>query len=84
MQGKDTIKSTFDQLFEAATSFTQNLKDREVDKYVKKFTALKFILLMSFAQLNQLKSLRDISNHLNDEQLAEAIALSEIGASEDI
>jgi len=82
MQGKDTIKSTFDQLFEAATSFTQNLKDREVDKYVKKFTALKFILLMSFAQLNQLKSLRDISNHLNDEQLAEAIALSEISASQ--
>ena len=82
MQGKDTIKSTFDQLFEAVTSFTQNLKDREVDKYVKKFTALKFILLMSFAQLNQLKSLRDISNHLNDEQLAEAIALSEISASQ--
>ena len=82
MQGKDTIKSTFDQLFAAVTSFTQNLKNREVDKYVKKFTALKFILLMSFAQLNQLKSLRDISNHLNDEQLAEAIALSEISASQ--
>ncbi len=26
---------------------------------------------MSFAQLNQLRSLRDISNHLDDEQLAE-------------
>ncbi len=82
MQGKDTTISTFDQLFEAVTSFTQNLKDREVDKYVKKFTALKFILLMSFAQLNQLKSLRDISNYLNDEQLAEAIALSSISASQ--
>ncbi len=82
MQGKDTTISTFDQLFEAVTSFTQNLKDRGVDKYIKKFTALKFILLMSFAQLNQLKSLRDISNHLNDEQLAEAIALTSISASQ--
>jgi len=51
-------------------------------KYTKKFTALKFILLMSFAQLNQLRSLHDISNHLNDEQLAEAIAFTSISASQ--
>ncbi len=82
MQGKDTTISTFDQLFAAVTSFIQNPKGREVDKYVKIFTAFKFILLMSFAQLNQLKSLREISEQLDEDQLAEAIALSEISASQ--
>ncbi len=47
MQGKDTTKSTFSQLFKAVTDFSQSFSKTEVDKYVKKFTALKFILLMS-------------------------------------
>ena len=62
MQGKDTTISTFTQLFKAVTSFSQSFNQTGVDKYVKKFTALKFVLLMSFAQLKQLKSLRDISS----------------------
>jgi len=37
---------------------------------------------MSFAQLNQLKSLRDICSNLDDEQLAEAINLTCISASQ--
>ncbi len=82
MQGKDTTISTFDQFFKAVNSFSQNLKNREVDKYVKKFTTFKFILLMSFAQLKQLKSLRDISSNLGDEQLAVAINRSDISASQ--
>jgi len=82
MYGKDTTKSTFDQLFETVTSFTQKLKDREVDKYIKKFTLLKFILLMSFTQLNQLKSLRDISSNLDDEKLAELLNLTSISAAQ--
>jgi hypothetical protein len=82
MYGKDTTKSTFDQLFEAVTSFTQNLKNREVDKYIKKFTLLKFILLMSFAQLNQLKSLRDISSTLDEEKLSESLELISISAAQ--
>ena len=82
MHGKVTTISTYNQLLEAVTSFTQNLMGLEVDKYIKKITALKCVLLMSFAQLNQLRSLRDISNHLIDEELAEAIALSEISASQ--
>lgn len=82
MYGKDTTKSTFDQLFETVTSFTQHLKDREVDKYIKKFTLLKFILLMSFTQLKQLKSLRDISSSLDDENLAEMLELTSISAAQ--
>ena len=82
MYGKDTTKSTFDQLFEAVTRYTENLKNREVDKYIKKFTLLKFILLMSFAQLNQLKSLRDISSTLDEEKLSKSLELVSISAAQ--
>jgi hypothetical protein len=82
MQGKDTTISTFTQLFKAVTSFSQSFNQTGVDKYVKKFTALKFVLLMSFAQLKQLKSLRDISSNLGDEQLARALKLESISASQ--
>ena len=82
MYGKDTTKSTFDQLFEAVTCYTENLKNREVDKYIKKFTLLKFILLMSFAQLNQLKSLRDISSTLDEEKLSKSLELVSISAAQ--
>jgi hypothetical protein len=53
MQGKDTIKSTFVQLFEPIFSknFHKLLQKLEVDKYVKKLTACKFVVLMIFAQL---------------------------------
>jgi len=71
MQGKGTIKSTFFQLFEPIFSqnFYQLLQKLEVDKYVKKLTALKFIILMVFAQLEQLTCLREISNSLNNKQI---------------
>ncbi len=82
MYGKDTTKSTFIQLFESVLSFNLRQKYWEVDKYVKKFTAIKFILLMSYAQLKQLRSLRDISSNLNDEQLARSLQLSSISASQ--
>src|SRR5690554_6249321 len=82
MQGKDTTKSTFNQFFQSVLRFKKYLKTLEVDKYVKKFTAFKFILLMSFAQLNQLKSLRDISRNLNSEQLSQSIDLSSISPSQ--
>ena len=82
MQGKDTKKSTFDQLFKSVFYFSSSFKEQEVDKYVKKFTALKFILLMSFAQLKQLRSLREISSNLDHEQLSQAIDLDSISASQ--
>ena len=80
MQGKDTIKSTFDQLFEPifSQSFRQLLQKLEVDKYVKKLTAFKFIILMVFAQLEQLTCLREISNSLNNNKFSKMIKLDSI------
>ena len=82
MQGKDTIKSTFKQLFESVISFNQCLNTQEVDKYVKKFTFLKFMLIMICAQLYQLDSLRDISSTFKNDELATSLDLSSISASQ--
>jgi hypothetical protein len=84
MQGKGTIKSTFDQLFEPIFSqnFRQLLYKLEVDKYVKKLTAFKFIILMVFAQLEQLTCLREISNSLCNKEFSKAICLNFISFSQ--
>lgn len=84
MQGKDTTNSTFNQLFEPIFSqkFHQLLRKLEVDKYVKKLTAIKFIILMVFAQLEQLRSLREISNNLYNREFSKAIKLDSISFSQ--
>ncbi len=84
MQGKSTTKTTFFQLFEPIFSkkYTQLLKKLEVDKYVKKLTAFKFIMLIIFSQLEQLKSLREISNSLNNKEFSVAVKLNTISYSQ--
>jgi len=84
MQGKDTTKTTFDQLFEPVFSktFSMLLQQLEVDKYVKKLTAAKFIILMVYAQLGQLKSLREISDSLYNQDLSRAVKLHSISFSQ--
>ncbi|MEW6624391.1 MAG: IS4 family transposase [Bacillota bacterium] len=84
MQGKDTTKTTFDQLFEPIFSkhFSGLLQQLEVDKYVKKLTAVKFIVLMVFAQQHQLKSLQEISLSLHNKNLSRAIKLDSISFSQ--
>ncbi|HHT47192.1 MAG TPA: IS4 family transposase [Firmicutes bacterium] len=84
MQGKGTTNSTFNQLFEPIFSrnFRQLLQKLEVDKYVKKLTAFKFIILIVFAQLEQLTCLREISNSLCNKQFSKAIGLSSISFSQ--
>ncbi|MEW6623894.1 MAG: DUF4372 domain-containing protein, partial [Bacillota bacterium] len=64
MRDKDTKLSTFNQLFKPIfqKSFQEILKRLGVDKYVKKLFAHKLVTLMAFAQLEQLSSLREISN----------------------
>ncbi len=84
MQGKDTTKSTFEQLFEPIFSnfLSSLLQKLEVDKYVKKLTALKFIVLMVYAQLEQLKSLREISSSLHNKDLSQSVKLLSISFSQ--
>ena len=78
MQGKDTPNSTFLQLFEP---ISENCFEG-ADAYVKKLYAAKLFCLLAFAQLEQLKSLRDISNSLNSDLLSRSIGLESISHSQ--
>jgi hypothetical protein len=84
MQDKDTIKSTFNQLFEPifSNAFTQKLTELGVDKYVKKLTTIQLIELIAHAQIQQQGNLRDIVNNFNDEEFRLAIELESISASQ--
>ena len=83
MQDKDTTKSTFIQLFEPIHNkyFLKYLEDQEADKYVKKLTTTQLIQLVSLAQIEQQRSLRDISNSLNEDELSQVLKLNSISAS---
>lgn len=84
MQGKDTTKSTFDQLFNPILDheIMQWLKKTlKIDRYVKKLTLEKMFILIAFAQLQQFGGLREIANSLNDERLSEAVGLESISHS---
>ena len=84
MHGKDTTNTTFSQLFEPVfhSFFRRRLKVLEVDKYVKKLTTLKFVILMAFAQFQQLSSLREISNLFHNENFKGEMALCSISFSQ--
>jgi len=82
MWDKDTTNSTFFQLFQPVFSARQQLKQLGVDKYVKKLTVIKFIVLVAYAQLNQHRGLRDISNSCNNDDFSQAIKLTSISAAQ--
>lgn len=84
MQDKDTIKSTFNQLFEPILDdvFTKKLTELGVDKYVKKLTTIQLIELIAYAQIQQQSNLRDIANNFNHEDFRLAIDLESISASQ--
>lgn len=84
MQVKDTTKTAFNQVLEPIKSkhFSKFLKIVGADRYVKKFSAFKFIALMIYAQLNRLSSLREISNSLNNKNLCKIIGLNSISHSQ--
>jgi len=85
MQGKDTTKSTFFQLFEPIFQggvFKWLNEQLNVDRYVKKFTTAKFFMLIVLAQLEQHRGLRDISSSLNDSNLSQSLGLNSISHSQ--
>ncbi len=84
MQGKDTTKSTFFQLFRPIFQerTLDYVKKVGVDRYVKKLTTIKLLMLLTFAQLEQFKGLRDISNSLNHRAHSESIDLESISHSQ--
>ncbi|ABO49400.1 transposase, IS4 family [Desulforamulus reducens MI-1] len=81
---KNTNKSTYNQLFQTIYNekFLSNVKESEVDAYAKKLTVIKLIQMISYAQLEQLKGLRHISNSLNDDNFSSAVGLDSISASQ--
>lgn len=84
MWDKDTKISTFLQLFKPILNrqFFKQMKDLGADKYVKKLFAPQLIIFMIYAQLEQLKSLRAISNSLNNQDFSQAINLESISFSQ--
>lgn len=84
MQGKDTTKSTFFQLFRPIfkEKTLDYLKSVGVDRYVKKLTIIKLFMLLTFAQLEQFKGLRDISNSLHHKAHSQIIDLESISHSQ--
>jgi hypothetical protein len=84
MQDKNTTKTTFFQLFQPIFQGPgpQYIDYKGVDKYVKKLEAIKLFQLLSYAQLEQLKGLRDISNSLNNKDYSQSIELESISHSQ--
>ncbi len=84
MQGKDTTLSSFHQLFVLLSNdyFWQLTAGMGVDKYAKKLNSLQLVEIIAFAQLEQLKGLRDISNSFNDPQFSRALNLDSISFSQ--
>ncbi len=81
---KDTNKSTFIQLFKPLFNekFLKKVKTLGVDKYTKKLTIEKFLMLMIYAQLEQHKGLRKMAISLNNTDLKKSIGLDSISASQ--
>jgi IS4 transposase len=82
---KYTTKSTYDELLNELDSitFTKLINIIDIDKYVKKLTAYKFLQLIMYAQLKELKSLTHLSGRLkNEEELQTHIEFDAISTSQ--
>lgn len=84
MQGNYTTKSTFCKLIEPLFSkvFQNYLEVSKPDKYVKKLFTNTLVAIMVYAQLNELPSLRTISDRLNNDELKKIINLDSISHSQ--
>ncbi len=86
MQDKDTIQSTFIQAFQP--SFSKDLWEDihqevpDLDRRTQKLTIIQLTLLISHAQLQKYKALREISIGVQSDNLGQAIGLESISHSE--
>ena len=81
---KDTTKTTFIQLFE--TVFTKDfftaISEKGADRYTKKLFAKPFIQMLTYAVIQNLDGLRDISESLANPGLSQALQLKSISHSQ--
>ncbi len=86
MQDKITTHSTFLQLFQPILSKNIwakiNSKNPGLDRYVKKLHSYQVIELLMLAQIQQYRSLDEISKSLSNVKLSKAIELESISASQ--
>jgi hypothetical protein len=86
MQDKNTTQSTFLQLFQPILSKNIwakiNSKNPGLDRYVKKLHSYQLIELLMLAQIQQYRSLDEISKSLSNVKLSKAIELESISASQ--
>jgi hypothetical protein len=86
MQDKITTHSTFLQLFQPILSKNIwakiNSKNPGLDRYVKKLHSYQLIELLMLAQIQQYRSLDEISKSLSNVKLSKAIELESISASQ--
>jgi IS4 transposase len=86
MQDKNTTQSTFLQLFQPILSKNIwakiNLRNPELDRYVKKLHSHQLIELLILAQIQQYRSLDEISKSLVDKKLNQALDLESISSSQ--
>ncbi|MCM3760428.1 IS4 family transposase [Alkalihalobacillus oceani] len=82
---KNTIKSTINKLLKVIDeqTFSNLINVIDLDKYVKKLTAYKFLQLLIISQLNETKSLTAMSKQLKDkEELHVQLAFDAISTSQ--
>lgn len=67
---KDTTQSTINELLKVLDEqkFLKVINVSNIDYYIKKLTAYKFLELFIIAQLNEAESLRALSKHLKDDK----------------
>ena len=86
MQDKITTHSTLLQLFQPILSKNIwakiNSKNPGLDRYVKKLHSYQLIELLMLAQIQQYRSLDEISKSLSNVKLSKAIELESISASQ--
>lgn len=82
---KNTIKSTINELLKVIDerTFSNLINVIDLDKYVKKLTAYKFLQLLIISQLKETKSLTQMSKKLKDkEELQVQLAFDTISTSQ--
>lgn len=82
---KNITKTTINELLKELNekSFIRILKVMDLDKYVKKLTAYKFLQLLIIAQVNEIESLTRLSKYVRDkEELHKQIDFEAISTSQ--
>lgn len=81
MEQQSTLSRYMNPLF--IKQITEAIKEMKLNRYIKKLDIIKFIKLFIYAQLNEIRSLQDISLSLNEDQLLQKeLGIASISAAQ--